>query len=65
MLIILFNTDYNPITKEQALAAGDPFSAYVAGKTLAEKAVWDFAEAHPKLDIFTCKNHPAQLAPPE
>ncbi|KAF7975887.1 hypothetical protein HWV62_8297 [Athelia sp. TMB] len=45
--------NYNPITKEQALAAGDSFSAYAAGKSLAEKAVWEFAEAHPKLDITT------------
>ncbi|KAF7969871.1 hypothetical protein HWV62_25653 [Athelia sp. TMB] len=50
---VLTSDDYNPITKEQALAAGDGFSAYTAGKTLAEKAVWEFAEAHPKLDITT------------
>ncbi|KZP16503.1 NAD(P)-binding protein [Athelia psychrophila] len=59
---VMTSDDYNPITIEQALAAGDPFSAYVAGKSLAEKAVWDFAAAHPKLDITTL-NAPFYFGP--
>lgn len=51
----MFHADYNPITMEQALAAGDPFTAYVAGKTLAERAVWDLVKAHPHLDVTSRK----------
>ncbi|RCK67832.1 putative NADPH-dependent methylglyoxal reductase GRP2 [Candida viswanathii] len=34
--------DFNPITEEQGIAS--PFGAYAAGKTFAEKAVWQFVK---------------------
>ena len=34
--------DWNPITREEALS--NQRSAYLASKTFAEKAAWDFVE---------------------
>ncbi|KAG6852694.1 hypothetical protein C0991_009840 [Blastosporella zonata] len=44
--------DWYPTTKEEALKATG-FDAYRAAKTLAEKELWAFGEAHPHLDITT------------
>ncbi|KAF9016980.1 NAD(P)-binding protein [Hymenopellis radicata] len=44
--------DWNPITPEQALHA-EGFSAYNAAKTLAERALWKFADEHPDMDVTT------------
>lgn len=49
-----FVVDWNPITLEQAVdPSADPFTVYGAEKTLAEHAVWEFAEKHPEADILT------------
>jgi nucleoside-diphosphate-sugar epimerase len=44
--------DWFATSKEEALKL-DGTAAYMAAKTLAEKAIWEFAESHPKLDITT------------
>ncbi|KAK7692423.1 hypothetical protein QCA50_004048 [Cerrena zonata] len=44
---------WNPITKEYALQSDDPFVIYVAEKALAEKAVWEFVEEHPHIEMLT------------
>ncbi|KAK0192885.1 hypothetical protein F5146DRAFT_979453 [Armillaria mellea] len=43
--------DWNPVTKEQAIAAGQPILVYVAQKKYADLAVVGFAEKHPEIDI--------------
>ncbi|KAG6836166.1 hypothetical protein H0H93_010714 [Arthromyces matolae] len=44
--------DWNPVTKEEAVKmAGN--DAYRAAKTLAEKALWEFANSHPHVEITT------------
>ncbi|KAK0203508.1 hypothetical protein DFS33DRAFT_1332036 [Desarmillaria ectypa] len=43
--------DWNPITKEQAMASGQPFIVYVAQKTYADLAVVEFSENHPQIDV--------------
>ncbi|KAH8806523.1 hypothetical protein DL96DRAFT_1698918 [Flagelloscypha sp. PMI_526] len=44
--------DWNPVTKEEALAGTlSEMGAYAASKTYAERAVWDWAEAHPHVDV--------------
>ncbi|KAJ4481088.1 hypothetical protein J3R30DRAFT_3681914 [Lentinula aciculospora] len=48
-----FSTDdWFAITKEEALKT-EGVPAYMAAKTLAEKEVWNFADAHPQMDITT------------
>jgi nucleoside-diphosphate-sugar epimerase len=42
------------MTREEALKGSD-MATYAASKTLAERAVWDFAAQHKELDITTCK----------
>jgi len=44
--------DWYPVTKEAALG-GAGFDAYHAAKTLAEKELWSFADAHPHIEITT------------
>jgi hypothetical protein len=41
------------MTEEETLAA-PAFSAYMGAKTLAEKAVWKFADEHKDVDITVC-----------
>jgi hypothetical protein len=41
------------MTEEETLAA-PAFSAYMGAKTLAEKAVWNFADEHKDVDITVC-----------
>ncbi|KAK0203427.1 hypothetical protein DFS33DRAFT_1474538 [Desarmillaria ectypa] len=43
--------DWNPITKEEAIASGSPFHVYVAEKKYSDMAVVEFAESHPEIDI--------------
>ncbi|KAK0192981.1 hypothetical protein F5146DRAFT_526612 [Armillaria mellea] len=43
--------DWNPITKEEAIASGSPFHVYVAEKKYSDLAVVEFAESHPEVDI--------------
>jgi len=56
------DTEWNPITREQALKDGNSFVIYSASKTLAERAVWEFADAHPHVDI-TVLNAPFVYGP--
>jgi nucleoside-diphosphate-sugar epimerase len=52
----IFMTDWRPLpSKEEIIASNDSFLAYGASKTLAEQALWKFADAHPEIDIMTCK----------
>ncbi|KAI0355153.1 NAD-P-binding protein [Trametes cingulata] len=55
-------TDWFEITREQALASQHPGLVYIAEKVLAERAVWDFAEKHPGIDV-TVLNPPAFIGP--
>jgi nucleoside-diphosphate-sugar epimerase len=48
-------TDWNPVTKEEALS-GNPELGYAASKTFSERAVWDFADAHPHIEFTTCES---------
>jgi hypothetical protein len=41
------------MTEEETLAA-PAFKAYMGAKTLAEKAVWKFADEHKDVDITVC-----------
>ncbi|KAF7971605.1 hypothetical protein HWV62_20696 [Athelia sp. TMB] len=43
--------DWNPIPKEAG--ANSVEGAYAVGKTFAERALWEFADAHPEMDITT------------
>jgi hypothetical protein len=38
------------MTEEETLTAA-PFAAYMGAKTLAERAVWKFADEHKHVDI--------------
>jgi nucleoside-diphosphate-sugar epimerase len=50
-------TDWNPITKEQILTGTlEPLKSYSGSKTLAERAVWEFAAEHPDINITICKH---------
>jgi len=45
-------TDWNPITKGDALGdTGTDLVVYVAAKTLAERAILEFVDAHPQIDV--------------
>ena len=43
------------MTKEDALNSGDKFVIYTASKKYAELALWEWAEAHPNVDLTTSK----------
>ncbi|CCF32428.1 ketoreductase [Colletotrichum higginsianum] len=50
------NSDWNPVTFEEAAAIEDHLSLYVASKALSEKAVWAWMTEHkPKFDL-ACVN---------
>ncbi|RDB17384.1 hypothetical protein Hypma_001850 [Hypsizygus marmoreus] len=53
--------DWLPTTREAAMN-GSPMSRYSAAKTLAERELWAFADAHPDLDI-TALNPPFFYGP--
>jgi hypothetical protein len=43
---------WNPLTKQQTLDPNlDPMLSYSGYKTLAEKAVWEFVDAHPHISV--------------
>ncbi|OSC97805.1 NAD-P-binding protein [Trametes coccinea BRFM310] len=54
--------DWVETTREKALASNDPTFVYVSEKVLAERAVWEFAEKHPNIDV-TSVNPPFFLGP--
>ncbi|KAJ7575095.1 hypothetical protein C8J56DRAFT_901555 [Mycena floridula] len=47
--------DWSPVTREEAVQHGG-LTAYRASKSLAEKALWEFADAHPNVDVTTCSS---------
>lgn len=47
------DTDWNPVTKEFAINAGKDEATYAASKKFAELAVWEWAEAHPHVEVTT------------
>ena len=49
--------DWVDTSREKALASNDPTFVYVSEKVLAEKAVWDFADKHSKIDVTTGELH--------
>ena len=44
------------MTKENVLHSDDKWVAYQASKKYAELAVWEWAEAHPHVDVTTSKS---------
>ncbi|KAG9220595.1 hypothetical protein CCMSSC00406_0003694 [Pleurotus cornucopiae] len=50
---LVLDTDWNTTTKEAALKTGNPLLIYATSKTYAERAVWEFADAHTHVDITT------------
>ena len=50
---MLLSIDWNPVTKEDALHSNDKIVIYAASKKYAELAVWEWAEAHPHVDVTT------------
>ena len=44
------------ISRQEAEKLTDEFRIYVASKTLAERAVWEFAERHPHVEVTTGEN---------
>ena len=55
---MISSTDWNPVTKELALQGSN---AYPAAKKFAELSVWEWAEAHPDVDVTTSKPIPLVL----
>lgn len=50
--------DWLPITREQVLKEGPNasiYTIYAAEKALAEKAVWDFVDKHPHVEMTASK----------
>lgn len=46
--------DWNPVTKEEGLSGTlSPMGVYGASKKFAELAVWEWAEAHPHVEVTT------------
>ena len=50
------STDWNPVTKEDGLESDEKQVTYAASKKYAELAVWEWAEAHPDVDVTTSKS---------
>ncbi|KAK7443201.1 hypothetical protein VKT23_015798 [Stygiomarasmius scandens] len=49
---IITGDDWNSITAEEAQSA-DVMTQYTAAETLSEKAVWEYSEQHPEIDVVT------------
>ncbi|KAI0371003.1 NAD-P-binding protein [Pilatotrama ljubarskyi] len=56
------HSDWFEVTREQALESKNPQLVYAAEKVLAERAVWEFAEAHPNIDV-TALDPPVFIGP--
>ena len=54
--VTYFSVDWNPVTKEDALLSDNKHIIYAASKKYAELAVWEWAEAHPDVDVTTSKS---------
>jgi hypothetical protein len=58
--------DWNPITREEALTCGIDIETYSASKTFAEKALWEWAEKHPHIEVTTRTSaHSSSILPQE
>jgi nucleoside-diphosphate-sugar epimerase len=55
VILLTHIQDWNPITEEEMLVA-TPFVAYAGAKTMAEHAVWQFADEHKHVDITVCES---------
>ncbi|KAI0050522.1 NAD-P-binding protein [Auriscalpium vulgare] len=61
--VSLGERDYSSLTFDDAMKPDMPhFVVYCASKTLAERAIWRYAQDHPELDITTV--HPPSLFGP-
>ena len=49
------------MTREDALQTNDKFTVYSASKKYAELAVWEWAQAHPHVDVTTSKLNSSRL----
>ncbi|KAG9219963.1 hypothetical protein CCMSSC00406_0006876 [Pleurotus cornucopiae] len=47
------DSDWSSALTEDVIKTGNPLLIYCFAKTAAEKAVWEFADAHPHVDITT------------
>lgn len=47
--------DWNPVTKEEAIASGDKMAVYSASKKYSELALWEWAKEHPHVEVATGK----------
>ncbi len=47
--------EWNPVDRGVALQSGNPLAVFTTAKTLAEKAIWDFASSHPHVEVTTSK----------
>ncbi|KAK1222035.1 hypothetical protein PQX77_015134 [Marasmius sp. AFHP31] len=56
------HTDWNPITIEEALKSNELLLVYAAGKKHAELTVWEWADAHPEVEVATI-HPPCVLGP--
>lgn len=57
--IVLTETDWNPATIETAsevVKSQNLFEVYGTAKTVAERELWKFADAHPEIDITTSEH---------
>lgn len=45
--------EWNPVDRGVALQSGNPLAVFTTAKTLAEKAIWDFASSHPHVEFTT------------
>jgi len=60
---VVTEDDWNPSTREEALENGQNSRfVYWASKTLAERAVWEFSDQHPDINITTL-NPPIFIGP--
>ncbi|PCH36139.1 NAD(P)-binding protein [Wolfiporia cocos MD-104 SS10] len=50
---VLTDQDWGTLTREDAIAAGDPWLTYRAEKLLSERAVWDYVDQHQHIDVTT------------
>lgn len=56
MTIQSTSIDWGDVTEEVITGSHDPLWVYIASKTLAERAVWTYAEENPSLDVATSTN---------
>ncbi|KAK7047382.1 hypothetical protein VNI00_006613 [Paramarasmius palmivorus] len=54
--------DWNPITKEEAINSRNFLEIYCAAKKYSELAIWEWAEAHPRVEV-TVVSPPAVYGP--